>query len=97
LGQKTACLHGIEEYSKLYNLPIVYAKIMRVKRGYYEVFLKWIIQESEDAEKGESTALFMKELESSIIQEPGNWLWSHKRWKAKYEGQEIYIVNPEKN
>ena len=34
LNQDTACLRGIEEYAKLFNLPVIYPEIQRVKRGY---------------------------------------------------------------
>lgn len=83
LNQDTACLHGVENYSKQFNLPVIYMSVKKVRRGYYELIAKELVNEPNKYNEGEITALFMKELEKTIIQEPEYWLWSHKRWKHK--------------
>lgn len=30
-NKETACLHGLEKYSKTYNLPVIYMGMQRVK------------------------------------------------------------------
>lgn len=86
LGQKTACIHGIEKYVDQYDLAVLYCHIKRVKRGYYELHVDWITHPS-DAKKqyGETTALFMKKLEKQILNKPQDWLWTHNRWKHRPE------------
>lgn len=79
LNQDTACLHGPENYSKKYNMPIIYGHVNRIKRGYYTVTLEEI--EIKQNSPGFITKQFMKKLEKDIIHTPENWLWSHKRWK----------------
>jgi KDO2-lipid IV(A) lauroyltransferase len=81
LHQDTAWLHGPEKYARLYNLPVLYVDIQKVKRGYYELKLVTLTEKPELLPDGEITRLYAKELEKTIIHEPAYWLWSHKRWK----------------
>ena len=83
LNQETPCLYGPEKYAKMYNLPIYYIDIKRVKRGYYTLFIKKITDNPNSFKDGELTAICMKELETIIKAEPKYWLWSHRRWKHK--------------
>ena len=81
LNQDTACIHGIESYARLFNLPVIYADVQRVDRGYYTVVLDVLCDNSKETLKGEITERYMKRLEEIIIKKPEDWLWSHKRWK----------------
>lgn len=82
-NQDTACLHGPEKYARNYNYPIVFLKIQRIKRGYYELTIEKLIEDSSQLKDGEVTRLYMNKLEEIIREKPENWLWSHKRWKRK--------------
>jgi KDO2-lipid IV(A) lauroyltransferase len=81
LNQDTPCLYGPEKYAKMYNLPVYYIDIKRIKRGYYTLYLKKITDSPNRFKDGELTTIFMKELEDIIKAEPAYWLWSHNRWK----------------
>lgn len=81
LGRDTAFLHGPENYARQYDIPLIYAEIQRVKRGYYELNLSVLADNPTELEKGEITRRYAKMLESQINKKPENWLWSHKRWK----------------
>jgi KDO2-lipid IV(A) lauroyltransferase len=81
LGRDTAFLHGPEKYASLYNYPVFYADIKRVKRGYYTLNLSILADDPASLNEGEITKRFAAKLESIIREDPGNWLWSHKRWK----------------
>lgn len=83
LQQDTACLRGIEEYAKLFDLPVVYLDIQRVKRGYYILTLQNLCISPTKTLPGEITEDYMKKLEAIIIKKPEDWLWSHQRWKLK--------------
>lgn len=83
LNQDTACIHGPENYARLYNLPVVYIDIQRVKRGYYEIHFTKLTDSPLDLGEGEVTRLYMQKLEEVIKAEPSYWLWSHRRWKRK--------------
>lgn len=82
-GSPTACLHGPEFYAKLFDMPVFYLTINRVKRGYYEVVGSTIELNPKASNEGEITAAFMKVLEKQLKEKPEDWLWSHKRWKHK--------------
>ena len=81
LGKKTPFLHGPEKYSRLYNLPVFYIDIQRVKRGFYEVKLSLLSDEPRELSEGEITRKYAQKLEEIIIKKPQGWLWSHRRWK----------------
>jgi len=81
LGRQTAFLHGIEHYTRLYDLPLVYLDIQRKKRGFYELELSLLTEEPLTLSDGELTTLYARQLEKVIRQKPEDWLWSHKRWK----------------
>lgn len=67
LHQDTACLRGIEEYAKLFDLPVVYLDIQRVKRGYYTLTLQDLCINPTKTLPGEITENYMKKLEAIII------------------------------
>lgn len=85
LGQDTACLHEPEKYAHLFDLPVVYVHIERVRRGFYELTFKHLCDNPRVLPEGEITRLYMKELEAHIHAKPENWLWSHRRWKRRRE------------
>ena len=83
MGRETAFLHGPERYARLYQLPVIFVDIQRVKRGYYEVGFSLITDNPASLPEGEITALYARKLEEVIRKKPENWLWSHRRWKLK--------------
>jgi len=85
LNQDTACLHGPEKYAHLYNYPVVFIEIKKIKRGYYEVFLSELAENPSLLPDGEITKLYMNRVEKLITSKPEHWLWTHRRWKRKRE------------
>lgn len=83
LNQDTAYHYGIEKYSKKYNLPIVFGKVVPEKRGYYRIILTEIIAQPTEYAANEITEICKDYLEKIIIENPVPWLWSHRRWKHK--------------
>jgi len=83
LNQETATLHGPEKYARIYNLPVVFGTVIKVKRGYYRVDFSMLEPEPVKTKTGELTARFMKRLEEVIKAKPEYYLWSHRRWKLK--------------
>ncbi|MBE0649220.1 MAG: lysophospholipid acyltransferase family protein [Bacteroidales bacterium] len=81
LKRDTAFLHGPENYAKDYDLPVVFADIQRVKRGFYEAELSILAANPSELPDGEITRLYANKLEKIIYKKPEDWLWSHKRWK----------------
>lgn len=83
LNQDTGVLFGTEKYAKEYNLPVVYGKINRVKKGFYEVSFETLIENPSEMAYGEITKIHTSRLEKDIVARPELWLWSHKRWKKQ--------------
>lgn len=81
LHQPTAVLFGAEQLANTYNQAVVFYLPQKVKRGYYEIQLELITKEPRTLAWGELTEKHTKLLEKRILEEPGPWLWSHKRWK----------------
>jgi Kdo2-lipid IVA lauroyltransferase/acyltransferase len=91
LGIETPCIHGPEVYSSLFNYPVVFLDYQRVKRGYYTGEIILLSENPKSLEKGEITRKYMGKLEEVIMKKPEDWLWTHKRWKHKKEGDKILV------
>jgi Kdo2-lipid IVA lauroyltransferase/acyltransferase len=83
LNQDTAVFKGTEVIAKKLNLPVVYASVLKKKRGFYEMNAEMLCDTPTNMREGEVSELFTRRLEQDIIKEPAAWLWSHRRWKHK--------------
>lgn len=83
LHQDTAVLFGTEAYASRYNQVVVYGCIHKIKRGHYETEFKVLFENPADEPHGRITEVHTRQLEQDIRNEPGYWLWSHRRWKHK--------------
>lgn len=81
LNQTTGILFGAEQLANTYDQAVVFYLPKKIKRGYYEVELQLLTDEPRTLPWGEITETHAKLLEKRILEEPGPWLWSHKRWK----------------
>jgi KDO2-lipid IV(A) lauroyltransferase len=81
LGQQSAVIFGPEYMANKYDCAVVYVNISNSKRGHYNVLLEVLVTDSKQLQYQELTQLHVQKLEQTILQKPGNWLWSHKRWK----------------
>ncbi|MBK8681719.1 MAG: lipid A biosynthesis acyltransferase [Chitinophagales bacterium] len=85
LNQETAVLFGAEKYAMEYNYPVVFMHIHKIKRGYYNATSQVVELYPQNAEYGSITKKHTALLEKEIQNNPEFWLWSHKRWKIKFE------------
>ncbi|AZQ61278.1 hypothetical protein EI427_03285 [Flammeovirga pectinis] len=81
-GKESAFFAGPEKITEYMNFPVVYSKITRRKRGYYDIEIL-PVYDGKEYQKGTHQILnkFTSLLEENIKLAPSNWLWSHKRWK----------------
>ena len=83
LNQETIVFTGPEKIAKMFDYPVVYMHIDRIKRGKYEITPTILFDSPKETEDNEITLAFNKKLEEEITKKPETWLWSHKRWKHK--------------
>ncbi len=87
LNQDTPMYLGIEKLARRYNVAVMYFEVCRVKRGYYQVDTILIAENASETKPYEITEKCTALLEQTIRRNPQYWLWSHRRWKHKREGQ----------
>ncbi|GIV35147.1 MAG: acetyltransferase [Chitinophagales bacterium] len=81
LNRDTAVYRGVERFARMEGMPVLFADIRKIKRGYYHIQVVPISDDAAQAREGEVTEKFMRELEKAILRDPTIWLWSHRRWK----------------
>lgn len=81
LHQNTPIMLGAEKYAKQYDMPVIFLRQKRVKRGYYTVELILLEEHPRTTAEFEITEKHTRVLEEMIREEPRYWLWSHRRWK----------------
>lgn len=87
LSQRTAFISGTELYTASHKTPLLFAEIIREKRGQYRFVLTPVFDFTKQYKTGIITALFTEKLENTIKSYPENYLWSHKRWKHIYKSE----------
>ncbi|MEP6885734.1 MAG: lysophospholipid acyltransferase family protein [Gammaproteobacteria bacterium] len=83
LGQDTAFYVGAEQIARAMRLPILYASMRRVHRGYYEVEFKPLWDGREAAPPNAVTERYARACEIDVLKNPADWLWSYRRWRLK--------------
>jgi len=81
LGVKVPVFLGAEIVAKELDFGVVYAKIIRLKRGYYEASFELISDQPTKTEGHRITDTFTEWLEQDIYCDPTQYLWTHKRFK----------------
>ena len=74
---------GAEMLAKKYDLSVVFAKVKKVRRGYYEATFVSLADNPKDFEDFKITEKYLQEVEKQIMEAPEYYLWTHKRWKHR--------------
>ena len=72
---------GPEELAKQYRAAVVFMRINKLKRGYYNIDFELITDSPEKYEDYDLTDIYIEKLEKQIKQKPQYYLWTHKRFK----------------
>ena len=83
LNQETPVFIGFDKISIKKDMAVIYCRTVKLKRGYYHTTFERILPDGEKYEPLEVVHKFFRLLEDTILENPDNWLWSHKRWKHK--------------
>ena len=81
MGQKVPAFVGSEVLARKLDLEIVYFKVNKVKRGFYQVEIVPITDNVNSLDKFKATDKYYELLENQIKERPEFYLWTHKRWK----------------
>lgn len=81
LNQKTPVFIGYDKLATRLDLIFIYCETKKVKRGFYQVNYHKIYPDGKKFNEFELVKKFHKLLEKTIQKYPGNYLWSHRKWK----------------
>ncbi|OMQ11520.1 lysophospholipid acyltransferase family protein [[Flexibacter] sp. ATCC 35103] len=76
---------GAEMLAKKYDLSVIFVKVKKVARGYYEATIVPIAEDPKEYDNFEITEKYLREVEKQIYEAPEFYLWTHKRWKHRIE------------
>ena len=76
---------GGETLAKKYDLNVLYAKVSKVKRGYYECTLIVLSDDAKSVPNFEITSKYLREVEKQIAVAPEYYFWTHRRWKHRFK------------
>jgi KDO2-lipid IV(A) lauroyltransferase len=60
---------------------VVFCHILKIKRGYYQFKMQRYCDNAATKDQETITRDFVQYAEARILEQPENWLWSHRRWK----------------
>ena len=79
---------GAERLGKRFDVPVVMAKIRRVKRGYYETTFNLLAEHPNTLPNYAITDMFYEQLEALIKEDPSLYFWTHNRFKLMRQKQQ---------
>ncbi len=74
---------GAETLAKKYDMNVVFLKVKKIKRGYYNASFEVLSENAIEVPNYEITDYFLKLVEQQILEAPEYYLWTHKRWKHR--------------
>lgn len=83
MGVEVPVHTGAEMLSKKYDMNVIFLKVQKVKRGYYQARFEVLSDNAKEVPNYEITDQFLKLVEQQILEAPEYYLWTHKRWKHK--------------
>lgn len=81
LNQDTPVFSAFDKIASRLEMGVVFCQTVKLKQGHYHTTFERIYPKNDKFEPMEIVDQFFEKLESTIRENPDNWLWSHKRWK----------------
>ena len=92
-GKPTPFLRGPESGARRGNTPVLFCKITKQRRGYYELFFEMGDENPGSLKEGDLTKKYVEYLHQFISEYPEMWLWSHRRWKWDWKEEYGRVIN----
>ncbi len=83
MGIKVPVFNGAETMARKLDLAVVFLKVSKVKRGYYQAEFITIAERGKETKENEITEAFLRLTEQQIKEKPEHYFWTHKRWKHR--------------
>ena len=83
MGITVPVFNGPETLARKLDLTVLFAKVSKIKRGYYSLEFVTIAENGGQTKKNEITDTFLKLTEEQIKENPEYYLWTHRRWKHR--------------
>lgn len=90
MGIKVPIFNGAEIMARKLNLAVIFLKVSKVKRGYYQAEFIPITSAGKETEPNEITDKFIALTEQQIKERPEHYLWTHNRWKHRDKVPEAF-------
>lgn len=74
---------GAEILSKKFDMNVIFLKVKKIKRGFYEAEFEIMSKNVKELPDFEITDMFLRKVENQIIESPEYYFWTHNRWKHK--------------
>ncbi|MFN4198774.1 MAG: lysophospholipid acyltransferase family protein [Flavobacterium sp.] len=81
MGVEVPMHTGAEMLAKRFDMNIIYLKVKKVKRGYYQGTFEVLSEDVKSIPDYQITDEFTRRVEKQILESPEFYLWTHKRWK----------------
>lgn len=98
LGRPTVFVRGGEHLAVKLGLPVYFLWVKRTAPGHYTYSVEMIYDGVEQVDEYRIIERYVTLLERQIREQPEMWLWSHRRWKRKFNEtsrQDYYARYPE--
>lgn len=83
LNQETPFYLGLEKIATLFKYPVFFMNFERMSRGRYKASIKMLCSPPYEKDSNIVLKQYVQAVEQQILQQPEDWLWTHKRWKKK--------------
>lgn len=83
MGIEVPVYTGAEMLAKKFDMNVMFMKIKKVKRGFYEMEFELLTDDAKSIPNYEITETFLRKVEQQILEAPEFYLWTHKRWKHR--------------
>lgn len=83
MGIKVPMYTGAEYLAKELDMAVVFFRVKRLKRGFYETTFETLAENPNQFENYQITDMFFSKVEKQIRTAPEYYLWTHKRWKHR--------------
>ncbi len=84
MGRMAPFFNGVEKMAVKFKMPVAFLDVDKLPNGRYEARFELIYDGEESVESGEVTQRYVDKLEALLNRRPELWMWSHRRWKHKY-------------